>query len=152
MLLTGTFDRSLDEKLRLAIPKRIRDALGQPSGAIYVAPGTDGSLVLYPEGAFEQLAARLAAASPTQHDVRAFGRLFYGQAERVEPDRQGRIRLPARLAEAAGIRREAVLVGVGDHLELWDRQRLDAYLSEKTPQYDQIAEAAFGTRGSIPSQ
>lgn len=145
MLLTGTFERSLDDKLRLAVPKRLRDALGTPSPqAVYVAPGTDGSLVIYPEGAFEALTARLASASPTQHEVRAFSRLFYAQAERVELDRQGRIRLPARLAQSAGLVKDAVLLGVQDHLELWDRQRWDTYFAEQSARYDQIAEAAFG--------
>ena len=63
MLLTGTFARSLDEKLRVAIPKRLRDLLGcPPGGALYVAPGTDESLAIYTEGSFAKLAERLGGA------------------------------------------------------------------------------------------
>jgi len=148
MLLTGTFTRSVDEKLRVAIPKRLREALGCPdSGVLYVAPGTDGSLMIYTEGAIERLAERLAQASPTQKEVRDFTRLFYARTQRVELDRQGRIRMPAELAELAELGKEVVLLGVQDHVELWASGRWEAYLAEKRARYDQIAEAAFGGSG-----
>ncbi|MBM4093505.1 MAG: division/cell wall cluster transcriptional repressor MraZ [Planctomycetes bacterium] len=145
MLLTGCFLRSVDEKWRVALPKPIRDALGELSGvALYVAPGTDGSLVVYTEQSFLQLAEKVAQGPPTSEDVRAFSRLFYAQAQRVEVDRQGRIRVPAELAALALPGREIMLLGVRDHLEIWDRQHWEAYLSEKQPYYDRLAESAFG--------
>src|SRR5438874_8395979 len=129
MLLTGTFVRAIDEKLRLAIPKRLRDALGSgPEQTLFVTPGTDRSLAIYTEESLGQLGQRLAAASPAGPEVRAFSRLFYAQAQPAELDGQGRIRIPAELAELAGLSREAVLLGVQDHLELWDRGRWEAYL------------------------
>ena len=144
MLLTGTFERAIDEKQRIAIPKRLREAFGKSNErGLFVAPGMDGSLFLYAESAFLKIAERLASASPTQKDVRAFNRLFYAQAERVELDGQGRVRIPPRLAQLARLDKEAVLIGVQDHLELWDRSRWQSYLAEKTAQYDTIAEAAF---------
>ncbi len=144
MLLTGTFARSVDEKQRIAIPKRFRDALDYPTTSLlYVAPGTDGSLALYTEEAFQQLAQRLAGASPTGPNVRAFSRLFYAQAQSVPIDGHGRIRIPPQLAQLVGLTKEAVLVGVRDHLELWDRQRWEAYSQEKQSHYDEIAEKAF---------
>ncbi len=143
-LLTGQFARSLDEKQRVAIPKRLREAMECDAGAfLYVAPGLDGSLVLYAEGGFQKLADRLAEAPPTQQDVRAFNRLFYSLAERVEVDGQGRVRIPAQLAQLAGFDKEVVLVGARDHLELWAKPRWEQYMAEKQPQYDAIAEAAF---------
>src|SRR6188474_2449730 len=97
MLLTGTFERTLDDKLRLALPKRLRELLsGQ--GQMILTPGTDGSLALFPQQAFADLTARLAARSPTSQDVRAFSRLLFAQSQGVEIDSQGRIRLPAELA------------------------------------------------------
>jgi len=144
MLLTGTFTRSIDEKLRVAVPKRLREAVEceAPAG-LYVAPGTDGSLAIYTEGAIERLAERLAQASPTQQEVRDFTRLFYARAQRIELDRQGRVRIPANLAQLAQLSGEVVLLGVQDHVELWASDRWEAYLSDKQARYDQIAEAAF---------
>lgn len=145
MLLTGTFIRSVDEKQRIAIPKRLRDAL-QPADLkfLFVTPGTDGSISIYTEEELSKLAQRLAGSSPAQQEVRTFSRLFYAQAERVELDSQGRIRLPAELVQVAGLGREVMLLGVQDHMEVWDKARWEAYFAEKLPQYDKIAEAAFG--------
>ena len=144
MLLTGSFGRSLDAKLRVAIPKRLRLALECPDGGVlYVAPGTDQSLAIYTEEAFARLAERLERVSPTRQDVRAYIRLFYAQAQRVELDRQGRIRIPGELAELAKLNKEVVLLGVGDHVELWAAGRWEAYRAEKQTHYDEIAETAF---------
>jgi MraZ protein len=144
MLLTGTFVRTVDEKLRVAIPKSLKAALEEAGeGPLYMTPGTDGSLAVYPQQALSSLAERLAAASPAGQDVRAFSRMFYSRAQSVEIDGQGRIRIPPELATLASIEKDAVLVGVQDHLELWDRRRWETYLAEKQPHFDQIAEAAF---------
>ncbi len=145
MLLTGTFSRSIDHKLRVAIPKRMRVALGCPDGGdLYVAPGTDESLALFTEEAFERLADRLARVSPTRQDVRAYTRLFYARAQRVEIDGQGRVRIPQDLAALARLEKEVVLLGVHDHVELWAAGRWESYLAEKQTHYDEIAETAFG--------
>jgi MraZ protein len=145
MLLTGTFARSLDEKLRVAIPRRLRDAMQLPEGGgLFITPGTDESLAIYTEEALTRLAERLAQASPTRQDVRAFTRLFYAQAQRVELDSQGRVRVPPELAQLAKLDQEIVLLGVQDHLELWAAERWRVYVEEKQAHYDEIAETSFG--------
>jgi MraZ protein len=143
MLLTGAFTRAIDEKQRIAIPKPIREALGADIQVLYVTPGTDGSLALYTEAALARLAEKLAAASPNGQDVRAFSRLFYARAQAVELDRQGRVRIPPELAQLAALSHEAVLIGVQDHLELWERGRWEAYVNQRQIRFDEIAEAAF---------
>jgi len=148
MVLTGAFHRSLDEKLRFAIPKPLRDAIGYPGNSVlYLAPGTDGSLALYAESIFERLASRLERGSPNGRDERAFSRLFYAQVQRVEIDKQGRIRLPADLAQLASLSKDIVLLGVRDHLEVWDRGCWEEYLGQTQPHYDELAENAFGGKG-----
>jgi MraZ protein len=144
MLLTGTFLRAIDQKQRIALPKRIREELTRGNSApLYIAFGTDSSLALYTEDIFASMAARLAAASPAEQDVRAFSRLFYSQAQRVELDAQGRIRIPTELAALAHLESDAVLLGVSDHVEIWDRARWEQYLADQQSRYDEIAEAAF---------
>jgi MraZ protein len=144
MLLTGTFSRAVDEKLRLAIPKRLRDTMNCTTGGVlYITPGTDRSLAIYSEQAFSGLAERLALAPPARVDVRAFLRLFYAQAQQVELDSQGRVRIPSELALLAGLEKEIVLLGVQDHLELWAAGQWQDYLAQKQPHYDEIAETAF---------
>ena len=144
MLLTGCFNRALDDKLRVAIPKRLRDDLGQvEQQGMYLAPGTDESLALYTEQAFARLAERLAQTSPTRQDVRAFTRLFYARAQRVELDSQGRVRIPPELAELARLDKEVVLLGVQDRVEIWAAERWKSYLADRQGHYDEIAETAL---------
>ena len=145
MLLTGNYERALDEKLRLALPKSLREPLAE-LGPLVLTPGTDGSLAIFPQQAFAVLAAKLAARSPTGHDVRAFSRLLYAQSRPVEVDSQGRIRLPAEMAQQAGLDGDVVLLGVGDRIELWNKSRWEAYLADLQPRYDELAESALSDR------
>ncbi|MEQ8786330.1 MAG: division/cell wall cluster transcriptional repressor MraZ [Pirellulaceae bacterium] len=143
-LLTGTFVRSLDEKQRFSIPKRLRDLLGHPEmNLVYITPGTDRSLALYTEESLRQMGDQLSAGSPIGQDVRTFSRLFYAQATCLEIDRQGRVRIPPELMQLASLGTEVVLLGVRDHLEIWDRRSWQSYLDDKLPSFDDIAESAF---------
>jgi MraZ protein len=151
MLLTGTYERSLDDKQRLALPKRLRDLLAD-QGQLVLTPGTDGSLALFPAPAFAALTEKLAARSPTGQEVRAFSRLLYAQSQSVEIDSQGRIRLPAELARLAGLGRDIVLLGVGDRVELWNKSRWEAYLADLQPRYDELAESALSDSPASPHQ
>jgi MraZ protein len=144
MLLTGTYPRTLDDKQRLSLPKRLRDALGQTSNIpLYIAPGTDGSLALYSEEAFSRLGQQLGQGSPARQETRAYNRLFYAQAQAVEVDSQGRIRIPVELLKLAQIDKEIMLLGVRDHMELWDKTRWQEYFDDQQRRYDELAESAF---------
>ena len=76
-------------------------------------------------------------------DARAFQRLFYAQAQHVEFDSQGRIRIPAELLEWAKMGNEVVLIGVQDHMELWDKNAWTEYLAKKLPSYDELADKVY---------
>ena len=144
MTLSGTYTRSLDEKQRLAVPKRLCEDFNEPAlKNLYVAPGTDKSLVLYSPAGFEKLARKTAKQSSNSVEVRNYKRLFYSRAERAELDAQGRIRIPERLVEFAGLSRDVVLVGVHDHAEIWDAAAWDKFLNATGAAFDEIATRAF---------
>jgi MraZ protein len=142
MLLTGTYPRTLDDKKRLALAKRLREQLGEPE-TLVVTPGTDGCLWLFTPDALEHMAAKLDQAPATGADARVFGRLYFSQAESVDVDGNGRILIPERLVTLAGLRHEVVLLGVRDHLELWDAERWQQYVAQHAPRFDAVAEGAF---------
>jgi len=145
MLLTGTFPRTLDDKKRLALPKKWRDQMGDP-GTLYLTPGPDQSLWLYSEVELERVARQLDIAPAADADARVFRRLFFAQAEMVELDRTGRLLVPDRLMQFAQLTTEVVLLGVRDHLELWDAARWHSYLNQHAAHFDKVAEQMFGAQ------
>jgi MraZ protein len=142
MLLTGTQPRTLDDKKRLALPKRVREQLGEP-GTLFVTPGPDQCLWLYTQAELERLAEMLDRTPATDAEARVFRRLYFAQTEAVDVDRTGRILIPDRLMQFAGLQHEVVLIGVRDHLELWDGPRWQQYLAANAPRFDAVAEGAF---------
>lgn len=145
MLLTGCYRRALDDKLRVAIPKQLRDAIGFPQEtSLYIAPGTDRALEIFTSAMLEQIGQSLGKLSQAAKDTRAFSRLFYSQAQPAEVDKQGRLRVPPELASLAGIKDEVVVLGVRDRMELWDPATWEQFLAQNQSSYDQLAESVLG--------
>jgi MraZ protein len=142
MLLTGTHTRTLDEKKRLGLPKKVRELLQNPE-TLFITPGPDGCLWLYTQDGLEQLAAKLDQSPATDAEARVFRRLYFAQTEAVDVDRSGRVLIPDRLIQFASLTHEVALIGVRDHLELWDATRWREYLSASAPRFDAVAEGAF---------
>jgi len=143
-MLVGSYRRSLDDKMRVAIPKPLRDAIGFPDkNELYLTPGTDRSLAIYTSERLGLLGESLAQKSPVAQETRAFTRLFYAQTQVAEIDTQGRLRIPTDLAKLAQLEGEIVLLGVRDHIEIWPVASWDTFLQQNQPIYDQLAERAF---------
>jgi len=142
MLLTGTYPRTLDDKKRLALAKRVREQLGDPK-TLFVTPGPDQCLWLYTQESLERLAEKLDQSPATDAEARVFRRLYFAQTEAVDVDGSGRVLIPERLVQFAGLKHEVVLIGVRDHLELWDAERWQRYIEQHAPRFDAVAEGAF---------
>jgi MraZ protein len=108
-MLLGEFEHTIDDKNRLTLPAKFRQAL---SGGLVITRGMDGCLYCYPKAGWERLVeSRLADLDPLSREGRLMHRFFFAGAAEAEPDKQGRVMVPASLATA----------GVNDHLEIWDR-------------------------------
>jgi MraZ protein len=142
MLLTGTYPRTVDEKGRLALPKRVRELLKEPT-TLFVTPGPDQSLWLYTEADLERQAGRLDEAPANDAEARVYRRLYFAQTEAVDLDKAGRMLIPERLTQFASLGKEVVLIGVRDHLELWDATKWNAFVNENAARFDTVAEKAF---------
>ena len=142
MLLTGTHPRTLDDKKRLALPKRVRELLGEPA-TLFVTPGPDQTLWLYTKSELERLAEKLDQAPATDAEARVFRHLYFAQTESVDVDKAGRILVPERLMQFASLEHEVVLLGVRDHLELWEANRWQQYVAQNASRFDAVAENAF---------
>lgn len=121
---TGESEHSLDEKGRLVVPARYREALG-PTFMVAAAPA-DPCLILYPIVAWERVLQRLEDAATKDGAYRRFRRRFLAQAEDASCDAQGRLVIPPRLRAVAGLEREAISIGAISHVEIWNPTRLAA--------------------------
>ena len=126
MLLTGTHTRTLDQKKRLALPKRVREQLDEPK-TLFVTPGPDQCLWVYAEAGLEQLAQKLDQTPATDAEGRVFRRLYFAQIESVDVDRTGRILIPEHQKEFAGLKKQVIFTGVSDRVEVWNAERWGRY-------------------------
>lgn len=124
-MFLGEFTHAIDEKGRLTIPVKFREALAP--GAV-ITRGYERYLLIYTAEAFGVLTARARTFSPTDPDHRALLRLAFSGASEVEPDKHGRLLLPGFLRDYAGLEGECVIVGVGDYIEVWSRAGWDEQL------------------------
>jgi MraZ protein len=129
--LTGTFAVNLDDKKTLLLPRAIRDQLNN-CDTLLVSPGSDQCLWLTNSTHLDRLAERLEHSPAREVDVRTFKRLYFAQTEKAPVAADGRITMPDRLAQFAGLKQEAVLIGIDDHFELWDAARWRQYTQQKS--------------------
>ena len=142
MVFTGTFQRSLDSKLRVLLPKRLRNSIPDDL-PLYLTPGTDHCLELHTDESLHELASKADRSSAGHRNVRSFSRLFYARAEQCDIDKQGRIRIPSSLTQVAELEKDIVFIGVGSHWEIWNQARWDSYLQAHHQEFDKIAESTF---------
>jgi MraZ protein len=137
-MLFGEHEHTLDDKNRLTLPAKFRAAF---AGGVVVTRGMDGCLYVYRRDDWDALVAnRLAGLDPLSQEGRRMQRFFFAGASEVDPDRQGRVMIPAALIDHAGLGREVVVAGVRDHLEIWDRAKWRRELKEVEGSAEDVAE------------
>ena len=120
----GASSLSLDAKGRLSVPTRHRDVLSATAaGQLTITKHPHGCLMVFPRPEWEKFRERIAALPM---DAQWWKRIFLGNAMDVEMDGTGRVLVSPELREAAGISKEAVLLGMGSYFELWDKSTYDA--------------------------
>ncbi|ETP72472.1 mraZ protein [Lachnospiraceae bacterium JC7] len=117
MSFTGEYHHNLDAKGRLIIPAKFRDQLGME---FTVTRSLDGCLAMYAAREWEALEDKLNALPMTNEKARSLKRFLLGSANTCEIDKQGRILIPQVLREKAGLDKDITLLGVGDHIEIWN--------------------------------
>jgi MraZ protein len=123
-MFQGSSALSLDAKGRLTVPARHRDALlVQAEGRLTLTRHPDGCLMLFPRPVWEIHRERIAALPIS---ARPWQRIFLGSASDVDMDGTGRILVSPELRQAAGLRKDVMLLGMGSHFEVWDTEALEA--------------------------
>ncbi len=126
---TGEYTRAVDAKGRFNLPFRFRkSAPGAEDERYVLTTGPDGSLALMPFAVWLDNFNRVRQG-PASRERRDFLRLMSRSSHELTPDSQGRIAVPARFLEAAGVTRKISVVGVGNYMELWDPESLPALMN-----------------------
>ncbi len=123
----GEYKCAADVKGRLLIPSKMRELF--PEGeAMVLVRSLDRCISIYTEEKWRFFEEKIASLPET--DSREVRRFFYASMQYAEPDHQGRVLLPAGLREFAQIEKSVVVIGCGDHAEVWDEESYTRYTGE----------------------
>ena len=136
-MLLGEYTHNLDIKGRMAVPAKFREKLA--AGAI-ITRGLDDCLFVFAMHEWEILAQKLVALPLAQANSRAFARLMLAGAMDVPLDTQGRILIPDYLRKYAGLKKETIVAGLYNRIEIWDAEAWERYKEKTEHASDEIAE------------
>jgi len=121
----GTFSHSLDPKGRFIIPSKLREDLGDN---FIITKNLDHCLGIYPEKEWEKFTESIETLPKISSEVaRRLRRFYFGNSVTLETDKQGRVLIPNDLREYADLTKDITLVGVDDHIEVWDTKTWNIY-------------------------
>ena len=119
MQFMGEYNHSIDAKGRIIVPSKFREKLGD---RFIVTKGLDGCLWVFSTTEWETFSEKLTSLPVARRDARNFSRFFLAGATEAETDKMGRILLPQVLREYAKLEKDAVLIGAGTRVEIWNKE------------------------------
>ncbi len=136
-MFIGEYRHTIDDKGRISIPSKFRAGLA--SGCV-VTRGLDRCLWIYPQMEWQNLAEKIANLPITQKNARSFSRLMLAGAVDLNLDRVGRINLPAYLRDYASLKKEVVIVGIYNRIEIWPIAAWENFKNEMEENSAEVAE------------
>lgn len=142
----GEHEHTIDRKGRIIIPSKFRQTLKeQMVEKLYATRGLDRCLFLFTEEEWKLQESRFKSISFTKQEARQFNRLYFSGAVEVACDRQGRILIPKNLKEFAEIKRDLIIVGVSNRIEIWSKERWQEFSRTSQEAFEQVAEKLLET-------
>lgn len=139
----GQHEHTVDEKNRLTLPAKFRDAL---AAGVVLARGIDRNIDVYPRGSWDASVARIAELDSLTREAREMKRFVFAGAAVAELDKQGRVVVPPDLLVHARLGKDVVVAGVHDHVEIWDRSLWADHVSAIEGSVSDVAERAADRR------
>lgn len=137
----GSYLHQIDDKGRLNLPAPFRRE--HPDRPMVLVHVFENALTLYPEPAWAEVEGRLRELLRLQPQARSYVLSVTANAVEVAPDKQGRILVPQRLQDAAGLKGPTLVVGAIDRIELWDPERFEASVSARTDDFTRYTHQIF---------
>ena len=139
MLFLGTYEYAMDERGRLPLPIRFREAL---SGGIILTQGApDPCVRAFPAASLEAQAELYMSEPGTRRKGRLLRRAFFGRSYPAELDRQGRVLIPTPMRRWGNLESQVVVVGVGEGFEIWDARTFEEVMAAEAEAYEQTLES-----------
>jgi MraZ protein len=137
----GEFAHSIDRKGRLILPAKFREvAKNQFVEKFFVTRGLDKCLFMFSEEEWRSQENKFKTMSFTKQQSRTFNRLLFSGAVEVSFDKQGRILLPQYLKDFAAIKRDVMIVGVSNRIEIWAKDTWNDFYTNTRQSFEEIAE------------
>ncbi|SMB96448.1 MraZ protein [Desulfonispora thiosulfatigenes DSM 11270] len=136
-MFIGEFQHTIDDKGRLIMPAKYREALGDD---FVITKGLEGCLFVYPQSEWSKLETKLRSLPFTKKDARAFARFFFSGAVEGLLDKQGRVLLPLNLRTYADLKKNVVIAGISSRIEIWSKENWDNYINDTEDSYEELAE------------
>ena len=134
------YECKLDAKGRLVLPSRIKSALPETGGnELVIRRGFDQCLILYPMVEFNKLFSKIAGLSEFNEENRKLQRNFFRGSSTVELDGNGRFLIPKNMQEYAKLEREAIVIGMGNRIEIWEPKLYENQLIEDPGEFSDLA-------------
>jgi MraZ protein len=135
----GSYQHSIDHKGRVSIPARFRRVLGGENDTVVVLRGLDACVWLYPLEAYQRFEERLRARPLGDEASRRFQRMLLVDSRDETLDAQGRVAIPPRLIAHAQLDKDVLVIGLLDHMEIWNPDLFEQYLKSSNRTYEDIA-------------
>lgn len=136
-MLLGEFNHNLDSKNRLTIPAKLRTELGEKP---VLTRGLDNCLFIYPNRDWQLFMEKLRQLPLGQAKARNFKRFILSGASEIDIDEMGRVLIPESLKKYSDLKKEVVIVGVSDRIELWSKDIWNTYIADAEKESANIAE------------
>jgi len=137
----GEYEHKLDKKGRIIIPSRFREiSKDNYIEKFFITRGLDTCLFMFTEEEWKNQELKFKNLSFTKKETRRFNRLFFAGASELILDKQGRILVPTYLKSYAEIKKDIMIVGVSNRIEIWSRERWDEFYTTSKESFEDIAE------------
>ena len=137
----GEFTHTLDEKNRLIVPMRLRGKIRETFVEKFIiTKGLDNCLFLFTVDEWRLFENKIKALPLTGKDARAYTRHLFSGASECTIDKQGRISIPLYLKNYAQIRKDVIIIGVMNRIEIWSREKWISYSKNTEKSVNEIAE------------
>jgi MraZ protein len=139
-MFSGTYTPKLDDKGRLFLPAKFREAMSE---GLVITRGQERSIDVRTRADFEAFTEKFRTAPQTDARIRAYGRMLFALASEQVPDKQGRITITPELRDYASLQRDCVVIGIYDHVEIWEPTAWQRYTADQEGAFSDVQEEIF---------